>query len=146
MKSDSASVVDEVMALLDAGLDVHCLRDLTRGGLASCLNEIAGDAEVGVRLEDEAVPVREPVADVCELLGLDPAYVACEGRFIVVLPETQAERASRVLRESGASPAIIGSVVSNTNVAGGGVVVRHTALGGEHILDLLSGEQLPRIC
>ena len=144
LQSDSASVAPQVMALLNAGIDVHCLRDLTRGGLASCLNEIAADAQLGIRIEDDAVPVREPVADVCELLGLDPTYVACEGRFIAIVPASQGERTLEILRSgaSGIDPARIGEVTA-TN---GGTVVRHTALGGEHILDLLSGEQLPRIC
>lgn len=144
LQSDSASVAPQVLALFNAGVSVHCLRDLTRGGLASCLNEIATDARLDIRIEDEAIPVREPVADVCELLGLDPTYVACEGRFVVFVPAKQAERTLEVLSESAGdvTPARIGEVTAS----GGGTVVRHTALGGEHILDLLSGEQLPRIC
>ncbi len=147
LESDSASVAPQVMALLDAGIDVHCMRDLTRGGLASCLNEIADESGLGVRVEDEAIPVRETVADVCELLGLDPTYVACEGRFIAIVPASQVGHALEILGDAGdgggeVAPARIGEVTSENP----GSVIRHTALGGEHLLDLLSGEQLPRIC
>ncbi len=144
LESDSASVVPQVMALLGAGIDVHCLRDLTRGGLASCLNEIADGAGLGIRIEDESIPVRETVADVCELLGLDPTYVACEGRFIAIVPQAEVGRALDILgtTQNGVAPAHIGEVTAGD----GGNVIRHTALGGEHLLDMLSGEQLPRIC
>lgn len=141
--SDSESLVPEVMALIDANVPTHCLRDLTRGGLASALNEIATDANLGLRVRDLLIPVRPEVTDACELLGLDPTYVACEGRFVAFIPAEDTDRAIQTLRRAGSpSPVCIGHVTT----AHPGTVVRETALGGEHALDMLSGEQLPRIC
>lgn len=139
IESDCAPLADTVTTLLAAGVTLHCLRDLTRGGLASALNEIALDAKVGVLLEEAAIPVREPVRGACELLGLDPLYVACEGRMTLVVPQASAERALATL---GAEAVRIGQVVE----AHPGVVVLKSRLGGSRTLDLLAGEQLPRIC
>lgn len=142
--SDCGPVHHLVAALLAAGLDLHCLRDPTRGGLASVLNEIATSAGVAIEAEEATIPVDETVATACEILGLDPLYVACEGRLVAFLPEPQAERALAVLRAlpEGVGAAVIG------RVAGGpaGRVSVKTALGTSRLLDLLSGEQLPRIC
>lgn len=144
LASDSAATTPQLRALLDASVDVHCLRDPTRGGLATVLNEIASAARVGVRAEEPAIPVRAEVADACELLGLDPLYVACEGRLVAFVPESDAARALDALRRApgSESAARIGTVVAD----GAGTVVLKGAFGGDRVLDLLSGEQLPRIC
>lgn len=142
--SDTAPLWEPVAALLEAGLEVHCLRDLTRGGLASALNEIAAGAGVGIEIREAAVPVAEAVQGACEILGLDPLYVANEGRFVAFLPEPEAERALAVLRSLpvSAAAARIGTVTP----AGGGEVTLTSRIGGRRALDMLSGEQLPRIC
>jgi hydrogenase expression/formation protein HypE len=132
MISDVAPVAGQVVALFEAGVDVHCLRDPTRGGLTSAVVEIASASGHGVRLVESSIPIREPVADACELLGLDPLYVAFVGA-------SDAERAARIL---GNDAAVMGSVVADHPRT----VVVDSAIGGERILDLLSGEQLPRIC
>lgn len=142
--SDCASVAGLVAALLDAGIEVRCLRDPTRGGLATALNEIALDAGVGIEVEEHAIPVSEAVAGACEVLGLDPLYVACEGRMIAFVPEEAAARALEVLRAlpAGAGAARIGKVSAGP----AGMVSLRTRMGSRRLLDLLSGEQLPRIC
>jgi len=141
--SDSADVTPAVLALHDAGVDMHCLRDATRGGVATVVAEIAKTARVDVRLDD-AIPVRPEVSDACELLGLDPLYVACEGRFVAFVPEGEADRALAAMRGTpvGAGASVIGRVGST----GRGLVTLRNALGGERVLDIPSGEQLPRIC
>jgi len=142
--SDSASVAPPVLALLDAGIDVHCLRDPTRGGLATVLCEIASAARLGVHVVEAAIPVRPGVADACELLGLDPLYIACEGRFVAFVAGEDAELALEVLRHTpgGEEARRIGHVRAEHP----GVVVLEQPLGGERVLDMLTGEQLPRIC
>jgi hydrogenase expression/formation protein HypE len=144
LASDCASLADLVQAMLAAERDLHCLRDLTRGGLAAALNEIAMDVNVGIELDEAAIPVAEPVAGACELLGLDPLYVANEGRLVAIVPEASAERVLEAMRRHPAAPqpAIIGRVVARHP---GTVELRNT-LGGSRIVDLLSGEQMPRIC
>ena len=125
------------------GIDVSCLRDPTRGGLASALGEVAQSGGHGVRIDGAKVPVRVEVADVCELLGLDPLRVACEGRFVAWVPAAQAEQAAAILRAHGCEEAaVIGEVVD----AHPGVVILFDEAGGERILDMIAGEQLPRIC
>ncbi|MEZ5400168.1 MAG: hydrogenase expression/formation protein HypE [Bryobacteraceae bacterium] len=142
--SDAAPLWTPVRALLAAGVDVHCLRDLTRGGLASALNEIAAAAGLGVAVQEAAIPVDPGVQGACELLGLDPHYVACEGRFLAFVAPADAARALAALREIDVSSgaAIVGSAVDGPS----GQVVLETALGSRRPLDMLSGEQLPRIC
>ena len=144
IESDCAPVHGLVAALVAGGIDVHCLRDPTRGGLAAVLNEIATDARVGVEALEEAIPVAEGVAGACEMLGLDPFYVACEGRMVAFVPEAQADRALALLRatKGGEGAARIGRVTAEDP----GTVFLRTPLGTKRILDLLSGEQLPRIC
>lgn len=144
LESDCASLAALVQALLEAGLSLHCLRDPTRGGLATVLNEIALDGGVGVEVEETAIPVVDGVAGACELLGLDPLYVACEGRMVVFLPEAEADRALGILRSHplGLGASRIGRVSEGPK----GMVTLKTRLGGRRLLDLLSGEQLPRIC
>jgi len=142
--SDAAPLWEPVRALLEAALEVHCLRDLTRGGLASALNEIAGVRGVGVRLDEVSIPVNEVVKGACEILGLDPLYVANEGRFVAFVPETQAARAVEILSglPVSANAARIGEVTDGPR----GLVTLRSRIGGSRVVDMLSGEQLPRIC
>lgn len=143
LRSDAGPVHEAVLALLHAGVEVACLRDPTRGGLASALGEVAQTASVGMRIDEAAVPVRPAVADVCELLGLDPLRVACEGRFVAWVRPDGAARAVELLHAHGcAGAAVIGEVVREHP----GVVILRDEAGGERILDMLAGEQLPRIC
>jgi hydrogenase expression/formation protein HypE len=144
IESDCAPLASLVEALLEGGIEVHCLRDLTRGGLAAALNEIAADGRVGLEIDEAAVPVTDVVGGACELLGLDPLYVACEGRLVAFVPPDHADRALDIMRRHPAAPdaARIGQVAG----AGAGTVVLRNRLGGRRLLDLLSGEQLPRIC
>ncbi|RPJ71956.1 MAG: hydrogenase expression/formation protein HypE [Acidobacteria bacterium] len=144
IESDCAPLAKPALALIEAGLDVHCLRDLTRGGLASALNEIAQGAGVGITLAERAVRVREDVRAACEILGFDPLYVANEGRFAAFVPAPQAARAVEVLQAHAACREawIAGSVSADMP----GRVVLHSVMGSRRIVDMLSGEQLPRIC
>lgn len=142
--SDSAPLHEVVADLIAEGIEVHCLRDLTRGGLAAALNEIAGSAGASMTIEEAFVPVLEPVRGACELLGLDPLYVANEGRFVAMVPMAQAEAALAVMRRHPVSQRAtrIGTVTDRTLPP----VVLRTVVGTNRMLDLLSGEQLPRIC
>lgn len=142
--SDCASIAPLVAALLAADVDVHCLRDPTRGGFATVVNEIAADAGVAVEVDEAAVPVSDEVVGACELLGLDPLYVACEGRLVAFVPERDAERALEVLRRH--SPAAEAARVGRVLEGPAGMVTLRTRIGSRRLLDLLSGEQLPRIC
>jgi hydrogenase expression/formation protein HypE len=144
IESDSAPVHKIVLELLKAGIEIHCLRDLTRGGLASALNEIAEGARVQIEVVEKAVPVREDVHAACEMLGLDPLHVACEGRFIVFVAAKDAERAVQIMRsyETGAGATAIGKIIESTSP----LVSLKSAIGASRILDTPSGEQLPRIC
>jgi hydrogenase expression/formation protein HypE len=144
MESDCAALGGLVEALLASGAEVHCLRDPTRGGLATALNEIALDARVAVDLDEARVPVGETVASACEILGLDPLYVACEGRLVAFVAERDAARALAAMRAHplGREATLVGQVGDGP----AGVVVARGRLGGARVLDLLSGEQLPRIC
>jgi hydrogenase expression/formation protein HypE len=144
IESDCAPVADVVMRLLAAGVAIHCLRDLTRGGLAAALNEIAETARVRINIEEDAVPVIETVRGACEILGLDPLYVANEGRFIAIVPEASATRALEILRGHPVSAGAtrLGTVSADTT----GLVTLRSRIGASRIVDLLSGEQLPRIC
>ena len=144
IESDCAPVWAPVRELLDAGVEVHCLRDLTRGGLASALNEIAGAARVGITIDERDVAVREDVRGACEILGFDPMYVANEGRFVAFVPEADAARAVELLRRH---PVSAGAAVAGRVRAEGSPAVRvRSLLGVTRVLDMLSGEQLPRIC
>jgi hydrogenase expression/formation protein HypE len=144
IESDSAPVADLVLELLRAGIEIHCLRDLTRGGLASALNEIAEAAGVKIAVEEKSVPVREDVHAACEMLGLDPLHVACEGRFAAFIAAKDVERALQIMRGHavGAAAAIIGQVTESSTP----LVTLKSAIGANRILDMPSGEQLPRIC
>jgi hydrogenase expression/formation protein HypE len=144
LESDSAPLHEPVMALFAAGVEVHCLRDLTRGGLAAALVEISEAAGLRIEIEERRVPVSEPVRAACEVLGLDPLHVASEGRFIGFVPEKDADRAVEILRRYGVSS---GAVRAGRVVASGEARVDlRTSLGTARILDMFSGEQLPRIC
>lgn len=143
--SDSAPLWEPVAALLAAlGTDVHVLRDPTRGGLASALCEIARSAGVGIRIEEASIPVDEAVRGACELLGLDPLYVASEGRLVAFVARARAEEALATLRGHplGREAVLVGEVVGEHP----GRVVQHTRIGGSRVVEMLSGEQLPRIC
>lgn len=142
--SDSVPLLEPVLALVEAGLEVHCLRDLTRGGLASALVEIVEASRLRFDLVEEAIPVRADVRSACEILGLDPLYVANEGRFIAFVPESQGELALKVLASHplGRQAAMIG----RTSRSSAPRVVAKTVLGTDRVIDMLSGEQLPRIC
>ena len=142
--SDCAPLAAPVLALLEAGIAVHCLRDLTRGGLAGGLVEIAETAGLAIEIGDEAVPVREDVGSACELLGLDPFHIANEGRFVAFVPTGQAELAIAVLRRHPASAGAI--AIGSVRAGPAGRVACRSAIGGTRIIDMLSGEQLPRIC
>ncbi len=142
--SDTASVWPSVEALLNAGIEIHCLRDLTRGGLATTMNEIAADRNVCIKLEEALIPVNETVQGACEILGLDPLYVANEGRFAVFVPAAQADATLEVMRKVEVSQ---GSVrVGRVEGSPGRTVVLQSRIGGNRVVDMLSGEQLPRIC
>ncbi|PIU40032.1 MAG: hydrogenase expression/formation protein HypE, partial [Candidatus Omnitrophica bacterium CG07_land_8_20_14_0_80_50_8] len=144
IESDSASVSEIVEKLLKAGIQIHCLRDLTRGGLSSALNEIAQSRGLGINIVETTVPVRPEVASACEIFGLDPFYVANEGRFIAFVPQADAERALALMRSLplGRESALIGEVGTNAS----GMVTLKNEIGTGRILDMLTGDQLPRIC
>jgi hydrogenase expression/formation protein HypE len=144
IESDSAPVHEIVRELLKAGIEIHCLRDLTRGGLASALNEIAEASRVRIEIVEKSVPVREDVHAACEMLGLDPLHVACEGRFMALIAAGDADRALQIMRshELGRGSATIGRVAESSEP----LVTLKSAIGASRILDMPSGEQLPRIC
>jgi hydrogenase expression/formation protein HypE len=142
--SDSAPLHELVQDMLATGADIHCLRDPTRGGVATALNEIARQSGVGMVLEEDAILVKEPVRGICELLGLDPLYVANEGKLLAVVPRRHADRvlAAMLRREDGRDARIIGRVVGDSER----LVVLKTRVRGHRIVDMLQGDQLPRIC
>src|SRR6202035_4699377 len=142
--SDTAPLNGLITALLDEVPGVRAMRDATRGGVATILNEIARAADVGVLVSEDAIPVRDEVRGACELLGIDPMYVACEGRMVAVVPGEDADLALRALRGHplGAEAAVIGHVAADQP----GIVRLKTSFGGTRIVDLLVGDPLPRIC
>lgn len=144
IQSDSAPLHTLVAAMLAVTHDFRCFRDPTRGGLSSACNEIAAQSRVGMMLEESAIPVREEVKGACELLGLDPLYVANEGKLIAIVDPTAAEEVVDAMRRHplGRQAQIIGTVAE----AGPGLVTMRTSLGTTRIVDMLAGDQLPRIC
>jgi hydrogenase expression/formation protein HypE len=145
LESDAATLYPLVERLREATSgDVHALRDPTRGGVASALNEIAAQSKVGVELDETVLPIPGPVAAACEMLGLDPLYVANEGIFIAFLPAGRAEPAVAALRlhPLGREARVIGRATD----AHPGLVVLRTGIGGTRVVDMLPGDQLPRIC
>lgn len=144
LESDCAPLNGLVEAMLEACPETHCLRDPTRGGLATTLNEIADQSKVGIELKEESIPVPEGVRAACELLGLDPLYAANEGKLVAIVPAAAEERVLAAMQRHplGQQAVCIGQVVSDHV----GKVVLTTALGAHRILDMLSGAMLPRIC
>ncbi|TGD74335.1 hydrogenase expression/formation protein HypE [Mangrovimicrobium sediminis] len=142
--SDSAALHTLVAQVLGAAPDIHCLRDPTRGGLATTLNELARQSRVGMRIRESGIPVRGAVKSACELLGLDPLYVANEGKLVCICPAPQAAAALAAMRAHplGGEAAVIGEVVEDPHH----FVQMETTFGGQRIVDWLAGEQLPRIC
>jgi hydrogenase expression/formation protein HypE len=142
--SDTAPLHELVRAMLDTGGELHCLRDPTRGGVATALCEIARQSGVGIVLDEAAIVVREPVRGVCELLGLDPLYVANEGKLLAVVAPVDVDRvlAGMRARGDGRDAEIIGVVVEDPER----LVVLKTRIGGRRIVAMLQGDQLPRIC
>ncbi|MCI0444366.1 hydrogenase expression/formation protein HypE [bacterium] len=142
--SDSAPLNHLVQEMLNASHEIHVLRDPTRGGLASTFNEIAKQVNVGISLKDNQIPIAEATKGACEILGLDPLYVANEGKLIAFVAPEHSERVLSAMRNHplGKESAVIGEVVQNHP----GTVVLKTRIGGSRVVDMLSGEQLPRIC
>jgi hydrogenase expression/formation protein HypE len=142
--SDSAALHELVAAMQGTGARLRCMRDPTRGGLSSALNEIAARSRTGMTLEERSIPVREEVRGVCELLGLDPLYVANEGKLVAIVDAPDAETLVAAMRENplGHEARIIGTVTGENP----GLVVMRTTLGTTRIVDMLAGDQLPRIC
>ncbi len=144
IESDTAPLADLVMTLLSEGIEIHCMRDLTRGGLASALNEIAVSSGKGMQIEETAIPVRQDVSSACEILGLDPLYVANEGRFIAFVAPKDGQRALDIMKTHcyGKDARVIGKVTDEASA----IVRMKNRIGTTRIVDTLSGEQLPRIC
>jgi hydrogenase expression/formation protein HypE len=144
IESDTQPLHDLVQTMLDACPDIHCLRDATRGGLATVLNEFAQASAVGIHLYESAIPVQESVRGACEILGLDPLYLANEGKLVAAVPQGRAGATLEAMRRhsAGRNSAIIGEIKE----APKGAVVMKTCLGGLRIVDMLVGDQLPRIC
>ena len=144
VESDCAPLVRPVMKLIESGVEVHCMRDLTRGGMATTLAEIAKKSGFRIHLDESAIPIAEGVKGACEMLGLDPLYVANEGRFVAFVAPQEADRALSVLRSDPfcANATQVGSVLAEKNP----IVTLKNRLGSTRILDMLMGEQLPRIC
>ena len=144
LQSDCAPLGGLVAEMLDACPDIHCLRDPTRGGLATSLNELAKQSGVSIRIEEEKIPVREEVLAACEMLGFDPLYVANEGKLVAIVPAEDADRVLRAMRKNryGKDAAIIGEVGAEKP----GRVLMKTPLGASRIVDMLTGDLLPRIC
>ncbi|MCG8565307.1 MAG: hydrogenase expression/formation protein HypE [Desulfobacterales bacterium] len=157
LKTDSAPLNHMVADLIQAGCNLRVLRDPTRGGLGTTLNEIAVQSGVEILLRENQIPVKSEVRGICELLGFDPLYIANEGKLIAIVPPEEADKALAVIRENpfGRDAAVVGEVLGNldgevtSDLSGGkdrGRVVLETGIGGRRPLDMLTGEQLPRIC
>jgi hydrogenase expression/formation protein HypE len=144
LESDTAPLHGLAEALLQACPRTRCMRDPTRGGLSSMLNELASGSRVGVELDEAAIPIRPEVRGACEMLGLDPLYVANEGKLVAVVPSEHADRALEAMRAHplGRAAAIVGKVVADHP----GMVTMRSLVGGERLVTMLAGEQLPRIC
>lgn len=144
VRSDSAALHGLVADMLGASTAIRCMRDPTRGGLSSALNEIAAQSKTGVELDERQIPVREEVRGACEMLGLDPLYVANEGKLIAIVPESEAAQVLQAMRRHprGKDARIIGTVTDRHR----GMVTMRTAFGTTRVVDMLAGDQLPRIC
>lgn len=142
--SDTQPLHELVQAMIDVCPDIHCLRDATRGGIATVLNEFAASSGVGIHLAEAAIPIRETVRGACEILGLDPLYLANEGKLVAVVPRDRADAVVEAMRRhpAGQGSALIGEVKERPQ----GAVIMATAFGGTRVVDTLIGDQLPRIC
>jgi hydrogenase expression/formation protein HypE len=144
IESDCAPLADVVMDLIAAGVEIHCLRDLTRGGLASALVEIAEAGSVSIRIDEATIAVRADVQGACEILGFDPLYLANEGRFVAFVAESDAELARGIMNAHplGGDARVIGNVARDVP----GTVIMKSRIGANRVVDMFTGEQLPRIC
>lgn len=144
VKSDTAALNHMVARMLSVCKDIHMLRDPTRGGVGTALNEIAGKSGVGIKIYEEKIPLKDAVAGICELLGFDPIYIANEGKLIAFVDPRHAEKILATIKEDefGKDACIIGEVIPDHP----GRVIMETRIGGIRIVDMLTGEQLPRIC
>jgi hydrogenase expression/formation protein HypE len=144
VKSDTAALNHMVARMLSVCKDIHVLRDPTRGGVGTALNEIAGKSGVGIKIYEEKIPLKDAVAGICELLGFDPIYIANEGKLIAFVDPRHAEKILAAIKEDefGKDACIIGEVIPDHP----GRVIMETRIGGIRIVDMLTGEQLPRIC
>jgi len=144
IETDCQALNSLVDVMLKSCPDIHCMRDATRGGIATVLNEFAESSEVGITLNEAALPLRPEVRGMCEILGLDPLYLANEGKLVAIVPAGNAEDLLQVMRQhpTGKDSAIVGKVCASHS----GRVILETSFGGERIVDMLVGEQLPRIC
>jgi hydrogenase expression/formation protein HypE len=144
IRSDTNPLNSLVEDMLAAAPDIHCLRDATRGGLAAALNELAVSSQVGIQFEEDAVPVQPAVHAACEMLGLDPFYVANEGKLVAIVPEADAKAVLAAMKAHplGQDAALIGRVVADHPSR----VVARTTIGSSRIVDLPAGALLPRIC
>ncbi len=142
--SDCTSLNSFIQSVLETGIHVKFMRDVTRGGLATILAETAQMAGFGIELDEDRIPISEPTLGLCEMLGFDPLYVANEGKVIMIVPEAEKEKALLLMQNhpDGAQASIIGEITTDHP----GTVVLNTAIGGRTVLGMLSGEQLPRIC
>ncbi len=144
IESDCQPLSDIVQAMLGICADIHCLRDATRGGVATVLNEFAQSSNICIELDEKKIPLRNAVKGICEILGLDPLYLANEGKLVAVVPAEHCQKVLQVMRShpQGKEAAIIGEVVAAPQQR----VILKTGFGGERIVDMMVGEQLPRIC
>jgi len=144
LKSDCAPLGGLVAEMLEVSRNINCLRDPTRGGLATTLNELASQSKVSIRIEEKNIPVREEVLGACEMLGFDPLYVANEGKLVAIVPDKDADKILKVMEKNkyGKEAVIIGEVAAEKP----GRVVMKTVLGSHRIVDMLVGDLLPRIC
>lgn len=144
IESDSAALHTLVAEMLQVSTSIRCMRDPTRGGLSSTLNEIAAQSRVGIQLQEAAIPIREAVRGACEMLGLDPLYVANEGKLVAIVDPVAAEPILAAMRRNplGRDAQIIGTITENNS----GLVTLRTPLGTTRVVDMLAGDQLPRIC
>jgi hydrogenase expression/formation protein HypE len=144
LESDTAPLTALARAILEASPRTRCMRDPTRGGISSVLNELATASGVGIRLDESSIPIRPEVRGACEMLGLDPLYVANEGKLVAVVPREDADRVLQAMRAHplGKNAALIGEVVADKH----GMVILRSVVGGERVVTMLTGEQLPRIC
>jgi len=144
LKTDSQALNLMVEAMLKVSSGINAMRDPTRGGLASVLNEIAISSEVGIEINEEAIPIKKEVMSACDILGLDPFYVANEGKLVAIVTKKDAQKILKTMKKTktGKKAAIIGNIVKTKRPQ----VILETKIGGKRILDMLSGEQLPRIC